>query len=310
MRFVPDPRRIVRFVWFVFHQTVARWSRNDGNVLAASMAYYAAFSFFPLLLVLISALGFALKFSANAQNAQTQLLEFLAQNTNPALAEEVANILAEVQTRAPLNGLVGWLTLLLGAIGIFSQLEAAFDRLWHDTTPHAHGVWAAVRNALGNRLKAFLTLIGLGLLIIVSFVIGLMFAAVRTWAEEISWAEKLVGNGYFWHWSQLALSTGLNALVLALVYKMIPRAGVRIVHAACAGVVVAIVWQLGSQLVSRFIVGGNYSAYGVVGSFIAMMLWVYCASILLLLGAQMVQVLGHPENNSLAPAPPSIPPKS
>ena len=305
MRFVRDPYRFFRFVWFVFHQTVTRWSRNDGNLLAASMAYYAAFSFFPLLLVLISALGFALKFSANAQSAQAQLLEFLAQNTNPGLAEEVANILAEVQTRAPLNGLVGWLTLLLGAVGIFSQLEAAFDRLWHDTTPHQHGVWAAVRNALWNRLKAFLTLIGLGLLIILSFVIGLMFAGVRTWAEEISWAEKLVGNGYFWHWSQLALSTGLNALVLALVYKMIPRASVRIIHSACAGVVVAIVWQLGSQVVSRFIVGGNYSAYGVVGSFIAMMLWVYCASILLLLGAQMVQVLGHPENNSLASAPPS-----
>ena len=97
--------------------------------------------------------------------------------------------------------------------------------------------------------------------------------------------------------------------MLSLVFKMIAR--VRYLHSVCVGVLIAIVWQLGSQVVSRFIVGGNYSAYGVVGSFIAMMLWVYYASILLLFGAQMVQVLGHPNNgnnNSTAPTP--IPPAS
>lgn len=292
-------------VWYVIQQTIYRWSRNDGNLLAASMSYYAALSFFPLLLVLLNVLGFALEFSASAQNVQTQLIEFLSHNTNPSLANEVDKLVGQLRTRAVGYSLWVWLTFLVGAIGIFSQLEAAFDRLWHDTTPHDHGIWAAVQNALWNRLKAFLTLIGLGFLIIVSFVIGLVFTAVRTWAEDISWAEQLVGNGSFWHWSQLALSVALNALVLSLVFKMIPRARVRYLHSVCVGILIAIVWQLGSQVVSRFIVGGNYSAYGVVGSFIAMMLWVYYASILLLFGAQMVQVLGHPQynNNSVTPAP-------
>jgi len=298
--------------WYVLHQTITRWSRNDGNLLAASMSYYAALSFFPLLLVLLTALGFALEFSASAQNVQTQLIEFLSHNTNPSLANEVDKLLGQLRDRALGNSVWVWLVFLVGAIGIFSQLEAAFDRLWHDTTPHDHGVWAAVQNALWNRLKAFLTLIGLGILIIVSFVIGLVFTAVRTWAEEISWAEQLVGNGSFWHWSQLALSVTLNALVLSLVFKMIPRARVRYLHAVCVGILIAIVWQLGSQVVSRFLVGGNYSAYGVVGSFIAMMLWVYYASMLLLFGAQMVQVLGHPtnNNNSVTPAIPSSSPSA
>jgi uncharacterized BrkB/YihY/UPF0761 family membrane protein len=73
-----------------------------------------------------------------------------------------------------------------------------------------------------------------------------------------------------------------------------PRQRVRWTHALSGGLVVAVVWQFGSQLLSRFILGGNYSAYGVVGSFIAVMLWVYCASVLLYVGGQLVQVLGHP----------------
>ncbi len=280
-------------IWNVLRQTVVRWTRNDGNLLAASMAYYAAFSLFPLLLVLLAAIGFALRFSTGAQSARQQLLDFLSQSAGPELAREVesllAQVLAQVETRASFSGWVGLVTLLVGAIGIFSQLESAFDRLWQDTTPHAHGVWAAIRNALWNRLKAFLTLVGLGIVVIAAFIADLMLTGVRTWADNLhdaAWLSRGV---------QLAFSVTLNAVVLTLVYRMIPRASVRWGHAACGGVTVAVVWQLGSQLVARFIVGGNYSAYGVVGSFIAIMLWVYCASILLFLGGQLVQVLGHPD---------------
>jgi membrane protein len=292
--------RFVKHLYVILEKTITRWSRNDGNLLAASMAYYAAFSFYPLLLVLMSVLSYALEFSASAQNARQQLLDFLARSMSPALAEEVGRLFNGDQGFV-LNG-TGWraliapLILLIGAIGIFSQLETAFDRLWHAVTPHERGVRAAIINALWNRLKAFLTLIGLGLVVIVAFVAQLILSAVQGWAEEehLSWAIIL------WPRIQIALSLLLNAIALALVFKMIPRAAVRWVDALIGGLAVAVSWQIGAQIVSRYIVGGHYTAYGVVGSFIAMMLWVYCASILLFLGAQLVQVLGHPEENVVA----------
>jgi membrane protein len=290
--------------WNIIHQTVARWTRNDGNLLAASMAYYAAFSFFPLLMVLISGLGFALHFSSSAQGAQRELLDFISEHTGPVLAERVQDVLAEVQTRAPYSGPVGLITLLFGAIGILSQLESAFDKLWQAETPHDRGFGAAVRNALWNRLKAFLTLLGLGLVVIVAFVADLLLTAIRNRTQGLP-----IDNS-FWQWTQFALVVALNAAVLTLLYKLIPRVSVRWSHAACGGAIVAIVWQLGSQLVSRFITGDNYSAYGVVGSFIAMMLWVYCASIVLFMGAQLVQVLGYPGSNAgngITPAPGATP---
>jgi len=283
---------IVKRIFDVLQKTVLRWSRNDGNLLAASMAYYAAFSFFPLLWVLISALNFALTYSASAQNAREQLLDFIAQSTAPGLAEEVARLLSGVQN--PSLSLLGWLLLLFAAIGIFSQLEAAFDRLWHSPGRSEHGITGAIRNALWNRLKAFLTLLGLGIVLIVAFLAEVILTAFRNWGEQerLSWTSSLVP------WLHLATSIVMNALVLAMVFKMIPRVAVRWRHAATGGITVAVVWQLGAQIVSRFVVGGKYTTvYGVVGSFIAMMLWVYCASILLFLGAQLVQVLGHPEES-------------
>ena len=291
---------IVKQVFSVLQKTVARWSRNDGNLLAASMAYYAAFSFFPLLLVLMSVLGFMLQVSKNAQSVKQELLEFVSQSTAPTFADEVSRLLDGVETSAPANSLIGWMTLLVGAIAIFSQLESAFDRLWHDPGRDNRGVRAAIHNALWNRLKAFLTLLGLGAVVIVAFLAELILTAFRNWgeAEQLFWTSSLVP------WLHLITSLLLNALVLSMVFKMIPRTSVSWRHALTGGISVAIVWQIGSQIMSRFLVGGHYvTAYGVVGSFIAMMLWVYCASILLFLGAQLVQVLDHPEESPSPPRP-------
>ena len=198
---------------------------------------------------------------------------------SPALADEVATLLNGVQERA-FSGVFVSLILLVGAIGIFSQLEAAFDRLWHAVTPHERGAWGAVRNALWNRLKAFLTLMGLGVVVIVAFVTQLLFTGVQDWAEE----EQLSWTMFLWPRLQIALSLTLNAGAMVVVFKMIPRTTVRWREAAIGALSVAVAWQIGAQIVSRYVVGGHYTAYGVVGSFIAMMLWVYCASILLFLG--------------------------
>ncbi len=280
--------RSAKRLWSITQQTFARFANNDGVTLAAATAYYAAFSFFPLVYVLINALGFALRFSESAQTARQKLLEMLAERTSPALTDQVRAILADVELGASFNVFFGPLILLFGAIGIFSQMEFAFDRLWHDTRQQKHGIRAAIVNALWNRLKAFLALLALGILMIVVFVANMLLPAVRIWTEHLPAGTSI------WDVMQLGFSVGLNTLVLSLIYLLMPRRSVRWLHAACGGFVTAIVWQIGNELLSRFMTGGRYSAYGVVGSFIVVMLWVYCASFLLYLGGQLVQVLGHP----------------
>ncbi len=279
---------MARRLWTIVEQTFTRFSNNDGITLAAATAYYAAFSFFPLITLLLSALGFALQFSEGAQGVREQLLDLLRERLVPGISEEVGRILSQVQVRAFSALSSATVVLFFGAIGIFSQMEFAFDRLWHNPGAAKHGIRAAIVNALWNRLKAFLTLICLGALTLVVFAADLTFSAVQTWTD------RLPAGTSIWDLMQLSFSVVLNTAVLALLYRLMPRQRVRWTHALCGGLIVAVVWQFGSQILSRFILGGNYSAYGVVGSFIAVMLWVYCASVLLYLGGQLVQVLGHP----------------
>lgn len=70
---------------------------------------------------------------------------------------------------------------------------------------------------------------------------------------------------------------------------------------------VSVIWQVGSRVVSRLVVSGHYTAYGVVGSFIAMMLWVYCTASCCSSRDKLVQVLGHPEENTIDNSPAADP---
>ena len=61
--------------WPVVKETWSGWSKHDGSLLSAATAYYAAFSFFPLAVVLIAALGFVGRYSAFLQSQQAELVQ-------------------------------------------------------------------------------------------------------------------------------------------------------------------------------------------------------------------------------------------
>ncbi|MEM7314568.1 MAG: hypothetical protein AAF497_15585, partial [Planctomycetota bacterium] len=51
-------------------RVIDRWNRDDAGMLAAAVAYYAAVSLFPLLMILTSALGYFLKWTPAGKSAQ------------------------------------------------------------------------------------------------------------------------------------------------------------------------------------------------------------------------------------------------
>ncbi len=270
--------------WRHFDQTLKRCGNDDIGLLAASMAYYATFSFFPLLLLLIALLGLVLGVSTGAQNAQQELLELLARNTSAGFATNVEAFLAQIRTGAIVGGPMGLGALVLAAIVIFTTFERALDRVW-DTRKRPKGILSAVRNALFRRFRAFLMFLGVGLLMFAVFMAQFVIAAARTFATDLPLNTP--------PWGLLTIPAGvvLNGLLFAVVYKVLPKARVSWSEALRGGVLAAILWETSRHLLTFYLVARTYSAYGVVGSLLVLMLWVYLASIVLLFGAEYVRVL-------------------
>ncbi|MBN1588086.1 MAG: YihY/virulence factor BrkB family protein [Pirellulales bacterium] len=261
------------------------WRHNDGSLTAASMAYYAVLSFFPLLLLLIAVFGFVLRFSTGAQDAQTELLRVLSENTSPLLADHVRSALKAIQINAFIGGPLGLAVLLLAAIGIFTQLDIAMNRIWETSPRRGRPFLVAVGHALAHRLRAFLILLVLGLLIWAAFVADTVASALRPWFAEI------YGGGLLWGSGRLVASLVVNSVLLTLFYKMLPRTHVHWKAAARGGVLAAVLWEISRQLLSLMLLGKKYTAYGVVGSLMALMLWIYIASCIFFFAAEYVRVV-------------------
>ena len=82
----------------------------------------------------------------------------------------------------------------------------------------------------------------------------------------------------------------MNGPLFAVIYRVLPNVEVRWGEAARGAILAAALWEIGRRLLATVIIGTQYSVYGVVGAFIAVMLWVYYAVTVLFLGAEYIQV--------------------
>jgi len=284
---------VISELWQPLRAAVAEFQQDRGSVLAAAVAYYAALSFFPLLLVVISGVGYFLRFTQSGQDAQHELLNFIASSGNPEIARGVGQLLAEVQGKAAVNGPIGLATLLIGAIAIFTQFEWSFDQIWN--VPNESKGWlASIKGAVWDRLKAFLMLLGVGLLVIVSFLAGMTLSTVSRLASDTLPVPAAVWTG-----AQLLLAITLNTLLFTAIYKVLPKLRIEWADALRGGLLAAVIWEIGRQLLAAFLVGNKFGAYGLVGSFLAILLWIYYVAALLFFGAEFVQVL-HKRRSAVA----------
>lgn len=271
--------------WSILQETVRRWNEDNGNVLSAAMAYYASFSVLPLCLILMAGFGYLARVSSVVRNQQQELLELVEQNAGAWVGDRLSVILGQVEAQARVGGPLGLLALILTAVGLFTQLELIFDRIWNVPVPADRGLIRNMLRMLQTRATGLLMLLGVGAAVVVIFLANVVLSAVRPYAVE------LPAGRYAWKGIQIAATVTLNSALLTVIYRTLPRATVYWRSAALGGTLVAVLWQMGQLTLESLVIGDKYNAYGVIGSFIALMLWMYYACAALFFGAEFVQVL-------------------
>ncbi len=266
-----------------------RWQLDDASSMAAAVAYYLALSVFPMLLLLTSGLGLFLRFTNLGHDAEVQLLALVAEHCSPTLETQVRSLVVQLEDQSVLGCPSGLVMAILAAIGVFYQFERAFDKIWRIPTPSHRSVLSAVGRLLTQRLTAFLMLTVVGLALAAILVSNLAIGVFRQWMADY----HLPGTVAVMLLDMLATMT-LNCLAFAMVYRFLPKRRVRWRDALRSGLLVAIVWEAGRQLLAVFLIGMRYTtAYGAIGSFIALLLWFYWGVTILLFGAEYMQVLSR-----------------
>jgi membrane protein len=257
---------------------------GDDNAarLAAALAYYAAFSVAPLLLVIIAMVGFF--WAAEDTSVQERLIGELGDVIGPDGAAAIQTML-EASTQAG-GGLVATIAgiggLIWGATRIFAQLQGALNDIW-DVRPKPD---RGILNFISTRIISFSMVLVMGLLLLMAFVLS----AILTATGEMV-AEYLPGSNLMIQIINHAMSLGIITVLFAAIYRFLPDVEIQWRDVWVGAFITAVLFNLGKFGISVYLgTTSTASMYGAAGSFVILLLWVYFAAMIFFFGAEITQV--------------------
>ena len=192
----------------LFKDTFAEWNEDKVPRLAAAMAYYTAFSIAPLLLIAIS---IASIFYGNAStDARAQIAAFI-----PGGGDAVTGLLDSANRggKSGIAAIIGFVTLLFGAAGLFGQLQDALNTIWEVQPKPNQGFWAMIK----ARFFSLTMVLGTGFLLLVSLLASSALSVVIGYFKDL-----LPGADIIWTILSYVVSLVLTTVVFALIFKIIP----------------------------------------------------------------------------------------
>jgi membrane protein len=255
------------------------WRRDRADRLGAALAYYTIFSIPPLLLLILGLAGLVF----GRESVQGRILATLGQLFGPQGAAAIGDILTRMnqQGRSATATLVGVGTLLLGASGVFGHLKDTLDTIWNVRQEKGAGLKGWVQ---GN-IFSIVVLMGAAFLLVVSLAVNALLAAVGDLL-----ARSLPGGAFLWGVVNVAVSLAVLAALFALMFRYIPAAKVRWRDAVVGGLVTSVLFVAGEAAIGFYLGKSNVgSAFGVAGSLVVLLVWVYYSALIFFYGAEFTQ---------------------
>ena len=254
---------LVHYIW----RAIYRFSKH-GPRESAALAYYAIFSLFPLLLLLIVIIGTVLGPAAAHNQIDGVLRLFLPQSTASFLQDNIAEVLEQ---RSPL-GIVAGITLLWSALGVFSSLSSALSRTFRDTNP---------RNTWQQRLFGVTMMAALATLLLASLATTVIFGLIDllVFYRSASWVTM----------GALVIPLSLSVSIFAFLYRFVPRRRVRWDAIWAAAFLGGGAWELAKRAFAWYLDNlATYNlVYGSVAAIMLLIMWAYLSAIIIILGAEI-----------------------
>jgi membrane protein len=204
---------------------------------------------------------------------------------------------------SPLAAIIGVVTLLIGASGVFGELQASMNEVW-DVEPKPTGIFDMIR----GRFLSFGMVLGTGFLLVVSLLLSTLIAGLRSSAET-SWPqfEPIMQSLTFF------VTFAIVTLLFALIFKFLPDAPVAWHHVWFGAILTAILFSIGKLAIGLYLgKSGLASSYGAAGSLVVVVVWIYYSAQILLFGAEITHTLARREarqnQGEKGPSPTTSPP--
>jgi membrane protein len=289
-----DAREIARLTVQSFWKGFLGFYNSDNLTYAASIAYYALLSLFPVFLLAFTLLG---RSAADPKDRVT-VLEFVLQYF-PAQFDFITTQLDSFTNGATV-GIAGTIALIWGALGVFGAISTAVNYAW--------GV-EKQRSFWKHKLFSFVMLLVAGLILLIALLlISASHVVGASWFAAV--LARFPGLGILHGLTVRNATTLLFILVVGLIYYFVPNAKVRFRDVWIGAFITGLLWKGALEGFSWYMrdMTRFTRVNGSIAAVVVFLVWVYVQAVILLYGVEFTAAYarlrrGRPEEMPAAPAP-------
>jgi len=278
-------------VWTVLKEAATEWMDDNAMRLSAALAFYTILSIAPLLIILTSVTGMVLGEEAANGQLKAQVEEFTGEAGARVLETTVKN--ADRPKSGTLATVIGAVTLLFGAAGVFGELQSSLNSLWNVKAKPGRGIWGIVR----DRFLSFGMVLAVGFLLLVSLFVTALLTGLGSRLNEL-----MPGMPAIMYAVNFVVSYAVVTVLFALFFKFLPDARIAWRDVWFGALVTAGLFTLGKFGIGLYLgTAGVGSPFGAAGSVVAFVVWVYYSGLILFFGAELTQVEAKHSGRQIEP---------
>ena len=254
--------------------TFERFTEERGSEAAASLAYYAFFSIFPMLLVFI-VIG---SFFVDTAVVQSQLLNILEGVLPGAEDLVIQNINQVLRLRGAVTFLA-LISLIWSSTSVFNILARNINRAFPE---------ARLLDFIKGRVRGLFIFFGIGLLLLLSLAASTLSGLIPS--IEIPYNDINLHETFIWQIGAFMVPVFFNWLMFWALYQWVPTITVSRKASLLGGLIAGVAWVLLNNAFTWYLSSGltQYQlVYGSLGTIVALLFWVYLTAAIVLIGAHL-----------------------
>lgn len=263
------------------------WLKDKVTTLSAALAYFAAFSIAPVLVICIIVVSLVF----GAQVAESQLILQMGELIGKQNAKQLSDMIASVHTGQfdTQAGAVAIVVLLLGASGFFGQLLEGLNSIWCIRVKSG-----SVREIIKRRTLSFILVLAMGIITLISVAFGAF----------LNFFTPIVHIVLFLQIMHFGVSLLLITLIFAMLFKFLPDASLAIKDVIEGAFFSALLYVLGKFILAWGLRHMHLnSKYGAASSFVVILLWLFYSGQVIFIGAEFIKINIQRKGKTILPAP-------
>ncbi|CAN5386907.1 YihY/virulence factor BrkB family protein [soil metagenome] len=273
-------------------ETYGEFAHDDVMTQAAAVAFYSGLAMAPLLTIMVwvgrSVFGIRAKDS-------------IADAFSSVIGSQAAAPIKELLDPASAQAKSGWnaaaivtlLILAFSATSVFGQLQSALNNIW--------GVKAKPKNNIMGFINQ--RMLSLGMLASIVFLL-MVSLVISTVLQGVIGTQGKDEQTLMWAAINNTVSISLFTVTFAALFKYVPDAKISWRAVWAGGFISALLFAAGKLGLAYYLGRGSYqTSYGAaVGSFVALLVWVYYSAVIVLIGAEATEVYARRHGHAVEPA--------